>query len=104
MDFNCCEADDFNRRLESLYVENIILAGVETHICVFQTCFSLQKQGLQVHVPQDAVDSRTDENRRIGLGLMRDAGAVVTSTETIVYQVLKKAGTKEFKTMLRMIR
>jgi len=104
MDFNCCEADDFNRRLESLHVENIILAGVETHICVFQTCFSLQKKGLQVHVPQDAVDSRTDENWRIGLRLMRDAGAVVTSTETIVYQVLKRAGTKEFKTMLRMIR
>jgi nicotinamidase-related amidase len=104
MDFNCCEADDFNRRLESHHVENIILTGVETHICVYQTCFTLQKKGFQVHVPQDAVDSRTDENWRIGLELMRDAGAVVTSTETIVYQVLKRAGTKEFKTMLRMIR
>ncbi len=104
MDFDCCEAETFNRRLESHHLENIILAGVETHICVFQTCFSLLKKGFQVHVPQDAVDSRTDENWRIGLGLMRDAGAVVTSTETIVYQVLKRAGTKEFATMLRMIR
>jgi nicotinamidase-related amidase len=104
MAFNCCEVDDFNRRLESHDAENIILAGIETHICVYQTCFSLLKRGYQVHVPQDAVDSRTDENRRVGLGLMRDAGAVLTSTETIVYQVLKRAGTKEFKTMLRMIR
>jgi len=104
MDFNCCAADNFNRRLESLNVANIILAGVETHICIFQTCFALLEKGFQVHIPQDAVDSRTDENWRIGLGLMRDTGAVITSTETIVYQVLKKAGTAKFKTMLRMIR
>ena len=104
MEFNCCEADDFNRRLESLQVENIIVAGVETHICIFQTCFALLKKGFQVHVPQDAVDSRTDENWRIGLGLRRDSGAVISSTEAVVYQVLKKAGTTKFKTMLRMIR
>jgi nicotinamidase-related amidase len=104
MDFNCCAVTDFNRSLESFGAENIILTGVETHICVYQTCFSLLKKGFQVHVPQDAVDSRTDENWRIGLGLMKEAGAAITSTETVVYQVLKRAGTKEFKTMLRLIR
>jgi hypothetical protein len=57
-----------------------------------------------VHVPQDAVDSRTDDNWRVGLGLLREAGAFITSTETIIYQILKKAGTKEFKKMMKILK
>jgi hypothetical protein len=55
-------------------------------------------------VPQDAVDSRTDDNWRVGLGLLREAGAFITSTETIIYQILKKAGTKEFKKMMKILK
>ena len=102
--FNCCDADAFNKRLESEGFKNIIVTGVEAHICIFQTCVSMLEKGYQVHVPQDAVDSRTDENWRVGLGLMNKAGAFITSTETVIYQVLKKAGTKEFKKMLKVIR
>ncbi|MFH1490955.1 MAG: hydrolase [Pseudomonadota bacterium] len=104
MHFNCCEVDAFNERLKSEGLAQIILTGVESHICIFQTCFSLLEKGVQVHVPQDAVGSRTDEDRRVGLDLMNRAGAVITSTETVIYQLLKKAGTKEFKTMLKMMK
>jgi len=104
MHFNCCDADNFNTRLESEGLTNIILTGVESHICVCLTCFSLREKGHNVHVPQDAIDSRIDENWRIGLELMREAGAQITSTETIIYQILKKAGTKEFKAMLKITR
>ena len=102
--FNCCDVDAFRIRLESEALENIIVTGVESHICVFQTCLSLLERGHKVHVPQDAVDSRTEENWRVGLGLMHDAGASISSTETIIYQILKKAGTKEFKEMLKLVK
>ncbi len=102
--FNCCDDDTFNTRLESEGLTNIILMGVESHICIFMTCISLLEKGYKIHVPQDAVDSRTDENRRIGLELMRGAGALITSTETVIYQILNRAGTKEFKEMLKRIK
>ena len=102
--FNCCDVDAFNERIESEGFKNIIVTGVESHICIFQTCVSILEKGYQVHVPQDAVDSRTDENWRVGLGLINKAGAFITSTETVIYQILKKAGTKEFKKMLKIIR
>ena len=102
--FNCCDVDAFTNRLESEGLEKIIITGVESHICVFQTCLSLLERGYVVHVPQDAVDSRTEENWRVGLGLMSKAGAYITSTEAIIYQILKKAGTKEFKEMLKLVK
>jgi nicotinamidase-related amidase len=102
--FNCCEVDAFNERLDSAGLKKIILTGVESHICIFQTCVPLLEKGYQVHVPLDAVDSRTDENRRVGLRLMEKAGAFITSTETIIYQILKRGGTREFKEMLQWIK
>jgi nicotinamidase-related amidase len=102
--FNCCSVDLFNNRVEGEGLRNIILTGVETHICVFQTCVSLLEKGYSVHVPHHAVDSRTGDNWNIGLSLMKEAGAVITSTETIIFQILKKAGTDEFKKMLKTIK
>ena len=102
--FNCCEVEAFNVSLQSEKLENIIVCGVETHICVFQTSVALLNKGYHVQIPQDAVGSRTDENWQVGLDLMRKAGTVVTSTETIIYQILKQAGTDEFKEMLKVIK
>jgi nicotinamidase-related amidase len=102
--FNCCNVDVFNTSLQSKRLENIIVTGVETHICVFQTTVALMEKGYHVQVPQDAVGSRTEENRQVGLDLMREAGAIVTSVETIIYQILKQAGTDEFRAMLKIIK
>ena len=104
MHFNCCGVDAFNDRLEGERLQSVIVTGVESHICIFQTCVCLLQRGYVVHVPQDAVDSRTDENWRVGLGLLREAGAFITSTETIIYQILEKAGTKEFKKMMKILK
>ena len=104
MHFNCCDVDAFNKCLESEGLKNVVLTGVESHICVFQTCSSLLERGYGVQVPQDAVDSRTDENWRVGLELMKETGALITSTESVIYQILKKAGTKEFKKMLKIMK
>ncbi|MFO7984490.1 MAG: hydrolase [Desulfatiglandaceae bacterium] len=104
LDFDCLNVEAFNKRLEEVRLHNILLMGVETHICIFQTCISLLERGYQVHIPHHAVDSRTTDNWSIGLDLMRDAGAVITSTEAVIFQLLKKAGTEEFKKMLAYVK
>jgi len=102
--FNCCDIDAFNDCVERNGLRNIILTGVEAHVCVFQTCVSLLDRGYRVHVPHHAVDSRTEDNWRIGLSLMQEAGATITSTETVIFQILKMAGTPEFKALLKSIK
>ena len=104
MHFNCCAVENFNEQLNSKDFKNIIVAGVESHICVFQTCVSLVNKGYKVHIPRDAVGSRTDENSSVGLKLANKAGAYITSTESVIYQILEKAGTKEFKQMLKKVK
>jgi nicotinamidase-related amidase len=104
LDFDCCAVDLFNTRLQEKALRNILLTGVETHICIFQTCVSLLDRGYTVHVPHHAVDSRTADNWNIGLSLMREAGAHITSAETIIFQILKRAGTTEFKEMLKVVK
>lgn len=103
-DFNCCTVDPFMQFLKSEGLINLVLTGVESHICILQTCLGLLDKGYIVHVPRDAVGSRTEENWLTALNLMEKADAVITSTETVIFQILKKAGTKEFKEMLRLIK
>jgi nicotinamidase-related amidase len=102
--FNCCDEEAFNEQLNSVDLKTIILTGVESHICIFQTCTSLLEKGYQIHLPQDAIGSRTNENWHVGIELSKKAGAFITSTETVIYQILKKAGTKEFKQMLKVMK
>ncbi len=84
--------------------QQIIITGAETHVCVFQTVRDLLGQGYEVFVPYDAVDSRTEENRDAAFALFREMGAVVTSTETIIFDLLEKAGTPEFKALSPLIK
>ncbi len=104
MDFDCCAVDQFNDRLSEARIRNIILTGLETHICILQTALGLKEKGFAVHVPQDAVDSRTEENWGVGIEQMRQTGIVITSTETVIFLLLGKAGTPEFKEMLKIIK
>jgi nicotinamidase-related amidase len=104
MTFDCCGQPPFFEELKAQKKKNVVLTGMETHVCVLQTCISLLKGGLNVHVVQDAICSRFKENWKIGIEYMRDAGAVVTCTETAMFQLLKVAGTEEFKAMSRRIK
>ena len=83
--------------LAGLNRPNIIVAGSETHVCVYQTVRDLLASGYNVHLVQDAVCSRYTENFRSGVELMRDMGAVITNAETVVFDILEKSGTEEFK-------
>jgi nicotinamidase-related amidase len=82
----------------------ILLCGMESHICVAQTALAALRQGYLVHVASDAVSSRTEWNWKIGLDRMRCAGAVISSTEMILYELLRSSGTDEFKKILGYLR
>lgn len=104
MTFDCCGQPSFLEELKEHTKRNVVLTGMETHICVLQTCVGLLKGGINVHIVQDAVCSRTKENWKTGVEFMREAGAVVTGTETVLFQLLKVAGTEEFKKISQRIK
>ncbi len=104
MTFDCCGQPTFLDELKGHRKNTVVLTGMETHICVLQTCIGLLKGGINVHLVQDAVCSRTKENWKTGVEFMREAGAVVTSTETVLFQLLKVAGTEEFKRISKRIK
>lgn len=104
MTFSCCEEPDFTAALNAFGRKNILLTGMETHICVLQTCIGLLREGYNVHLVKDAVCSRSKENWKTSVEFMRDAGAVITCTETALFQLLKIAGTEEFKTISKRIK
>jgi len=102
--FDCCKEEGFLRKLKSLKRTHIILVGMETHVCVLQTCLSLLKEKYTVHIVSDAVCSRRKDDYFTGREFMRDAGAVITCTETVLFQLLEKAGTPEFKMISNRIK
>ena len=102
--FDCCRGEGFLEKVASLYKSQIILTGMETHVCVLQTCLSLLKEGYTVHLVSDAVCSRKKGDFLTARDMMRDAGAVITCTETVLFQLLEKAGTLEFKAISKRIK
>lgn len=102
--FSCCGEPAFMNTLKALNRKTVLLTGMETHVCILQTCVDLLEEGFNVHLVRDAACSRTKENWKTGTEFMRDAGAIVTCTETVLFQLLKVAGTEEFKAISKRIK
>jgi nicotinamidase-related amidase len=98
--FSACRAEGFDLGGR----EQALVCGIEAHVCVSQTVHDLLDRGLEVHVARDAVTSRTDENKELGLHKMEGSGAVVTSVETALFELLGEAGSEEFKQVQGLIR
>ncbi|KAA0893573.1 hydrolase [Oryzomonas rubra] len=104
MAFSCCGSADFMERLTSTGRTQVIITGMETHVCVLQTVIELRDAGFEVHVVRDAVMSRSKRNWQIAAEAMTLTGAVPTSTESVLFQLLKVAGTEEFKKLSKLVR
>ncbi len=104
MSFDCCGSGDFLSALAACGRSQVLLAGIEAHICVYQTAAGLLARGHQVHVVADAVSSRTAANRELALARMRDLGAAVTSVEMALYELLQVAEGERFKAILRIVK
>lgn len=101
--FNSFFCEQFTEKVNSLSRKTLVLAGIEAHICVAQTAlFALPD--FRVHVISDAISSRNPQNKNIALQRMMQAGVTISSTEMFIYEVLKSAGTEEFKATLELVK
>jgi len=100
--FSCFGSDTFCSVLKRLPGERntLLLCGMETHICVMQTALAALRDGYLVHVASDAVSSRTEWNWKIGLDRMRAAGAIISSTEMMIYELMRSSSSAAFKELL----
>ena len=106
LEFGCFGSEGFCNAVRKLPKQRdvLLVCGMETHICVLQTVLGALHQGYAVHVAADACGSRAELNWKLGLERMRDAGAVISSTEMAIYELLRGSGTAQFKEMLQHLK
>jgi nicotinamidase-related amidase len=105
LEFGCFGNESYCTAVGKLANRNtLLLCGMEAHICVMETALGALNQNMNVHVAADAVSSRTELNWKLGLNRMQAAGAVISSTEMMIYELLGKSGTPAFKEMLKHLK
>jgi len=104
LDFSCYRNEEFRRVLKETNVSNILVCGIETHICVSQTALDLMQNGYIVHIIRDATSSHKKEDYETAIERLRDSGAVITTTEALIYELSERAGTQKFKRILELVK
>ena len=102
--FSCCGSEEFMQDLKAVNRKNMLVAGIEAHVCVYQTVADLIYRQFDVQVVADAVASRTPENKHIGLEKSKEAGAGITGTETVLFELLKEAKGDRFKEIINLVK
>ena len=102
--FSCCGASVFVEQLERLRRKQVVLCGIETHVCMSQTAHDLLARGYQVHVLEDCTSSRTRENREIGVAKMRRSGALPSSSEMALFELMVDSKHEQFRAISRMVK
>lgn len=104
MSFSCAGAGDLFDTLKTKNIKQVVLAGIESHVCVQQTALDLLENGFQVNLAADACSSRKEIDYNTALSRMRNAGIIVTTTESILFELLGVCGTDEFKQISKIIK
>jgi nicotinamidase-related amidase len=102
--FSCWGEPAFRERLESLSRRQAVLTGIECHVCVYQTALDLMANGYTVHLVTDAVSSRTPANRDVGIAAMKSAGAHLTSTEMVLFELLRTAADPRAREIFKIVK
>ena len=102
--FSCCGAEGFAERLKATRARQVVLTGIEAHVCVLLTALDLLAEGYGVHVVADATCSRRRESWQIALDQLRQAGVAVPSTESVLFQLLGTADTEDFRFLSKLIK
>jgi len=102
--FSCCDEPLFSEHLGRSGFRTVIICGIEAHVCVLQTVIDLLATGYLPVVVSDCTDSRKRNDKIVALERMKTEGAVITTTESILFELTRKAGTTEFKTISRLIK
>ncbi len=104
LEFNCFENEGIARALQETGRKTLLLAGVEGHVCIFHTGVGALRLGYRVHVARDAVTSRSASDKQTGMHRLDRAGAVLSSTEMMIFELLNRAGTEQFRALLPLIK
>ena len=102
--FSCCDQVKFNSRLAASERKQILLCGIEAHVCVYQTAVDLSSAGYNVTVLTDCVSSRTPENKQIGLNRMRQENAKISSVEMLLFELLRTSEHPKFRELSKLIK
>ena len=102
--FSCWDDRNFKEQLEGLNRRQVVITGIECHVCVYQTALDLMSNGYTVHLVTDAVSSRTSENRKVGIDAIKSAGAHLTSTEMVLFELLRTAADPKFKDIFKIVK
>ncbi|TMO44003.1 MULTISPECIES: isochorismatase family protein [unclassified Pseudoalteromonas] len=102
--FSACLENDFNHKLADFRRAQVVVTGTEAHVCVLQTCLDLLAAGFQVFVVEDAIASRNQNHKKLAIKQLSAAGAIITCTESVIFQWLEKAGTDQFRALLQLIK
>ena len=102
--FSCCGEEIFNTRLKDLARNQVLLCGIETHVCIYQTAVDLLRQDFHVEVIADAVSSRALENKQTAINRLAFEGTKITCTETALFELLKTAQHPQFKQIARLVK
>ncbi len=102
--FSCCGDGGFPARLKATGRRQVLVVGMETHVCVYQTAMDLLRDGYQVHLVTDAVSSRIPSNRELGIQVIKEAGARLTSVEMALFEMLVVAQGDEFKQVIQIVK
>ena len=102
--FSCWANPLFHDELESLTRRHVVLTGIESHVCVYQTALDLMQNGYTVHLVTDAVSSRTPENRKVGIQAVKSAGGELTSAEMVLFELLKSAADPKAKDIFKIVK
>ncbi len=102
--FSCCGEKTFTDKLAARSEEQVLLCGIEAHICVLQTGLDLLERGYRVFVVRDAVSSRSELDRDTALDRLRDSGACIVTAEMVLYELLKTAQSEDFREILKLVK
>ncbi len=102
--FSCCDEPDFIVRLMEIKKRFIIITGIEAHVCVLQTVIDLLEKGFVPVVAEDCVSSRKKNDKRHAIGRMRKEGAIISTYESILFELLRYSGTDDFKAISKLVK
>lgn len=102
--FSCCGQEQFTAEINGLGREQILLCGIEAHICVYQTAMDLMEGGLDTTIVADAVSSRTEQNRETALDRLSAEGANISSTEMVLFELIKTSKHPQFREIAKLVK
>lgn len=102
--FSCCQTEDFMSALNRLGRKQVLVAGIEAHVCINQTVHDLLRKGFDAHIAVDAIGSRSPANKQIGIEKMLSSGAISSCVEMALFEMLFESGTAEFKAVQKLVK